>query len=109
MRTPQRTSLSGAPPRRTRSSTTPTSIGETTPRLAGGPPRCLPTRSVSSNSPLAQQREPVAERKQLAVPAVIGDDRVVERPDRDGVLVINRGIQHTRAPQHVVDADKAAG
>src|SRR3954454_17012947 len=109
MRPRQKTSLSGAPRRRTRSSTTPTSTGATTLPLAGGPPRCLPTRSASSNSALAQQREPVAEREQLALPAVVGSNRVVESPDSRGVLVVDGGIKNARAPQHVVDADKASG
>src|SRR4051794_5189205 len=109
MRTPQRTSPSGVPRRRTRSSTTPTCTGATTPPLAGGLPRCRPSRSAFSSSPLAQQSEPVAERKQLTVPAVVGSDGIVEGTNRRGVVVVDGGIQDPRAPQHVVDADKTAG
>ena len=55
---------------------------------------------VASGSALADQREAVAHREEVAVDPVVGGDRVVERLERFGVLVAGAGS--TTRPDHSV-------
>src|SRR4051795_7042464 len=86
------------------------SIGSSTadmPVMSRG--RMRSTGSIRSGSvALARDRHPVADREHHGLDARVVRDMVVERSQRDGVVVGGFGIEHGTVPQDVVGEQQPA-
>src|SRR5690348_8153866 len=66
------------------------------------------TPADRARSAFARQRDPVGQRQETEIDALVAVELAIERAKRRGVGIIALGIGDGAAPEHIVDYDEAA-